>query len=137
MTEEKFDKIKKIINDRFDFKSEKDTLEFSRTSVQFHQLVLDLMVKETLELKKLSLKKDELFSEKFKYYNEDYNRKKLSPKDIGVYISADKDYYKLSYEYERVKTIADYLERTIDNIKRSSFQIKNYIEMKKFMNGVY
>jgi len=137
MTEEKFEKVKELINKRFDLNTDKEMEDFSRTSIQFHQLVLDLMVKETLELKQLQLKKDELFSKKFKYYNEEYNKKRLTPKDIATYINADEEYYQLSYEYQRVKTIADYLERTIDNIKRSSFQVKNYIELKKFLNGVY
>ena len=85
-----------------------------------------------------------LTREKWEYYNGKsdpavYQAKpfhlKILRQDVDKYINADDDIIKASQKVSYLKTIVEYLDRTIRIITNRSFQIKNAIEWRKFMSG--
>ena len=55
--------------------------------------------------------------------------------DVDKYIVADEDYIKLKQKVEYLKTICDYLDKTIKQISNRGFLIKDAIEWRKFTSG--
>ena len=55
--------------------------------------------------------------------------------DVDKYIEADEDYIKLKQKVEYLKTICDYLDKTIKQISNRGFLIKDAIEWRKFTSG--
>ena len=52
-------------------------------------------------------------------------------------IKCDKQWIALCVQYNEQEMYLKYLEGTIDNVKKVSFQVKNYIDIKKFFAGDY
>ena len=68
------------------------------------------------------------------YQTKPFNLKILK-QDVDKYIEADEDYIKLKQKVEYLKTICDYLDKTIKQISNRGFLIKDAIEWRKFTSG--
>lgn len=135
MTEAEFIKLKKWVEESLHVtEDEQQVMQLSSKVPQVFQIILDLYSANLYELKKLKLKRDRKKAELIKYYKEDHQRA-LAPKEIEEYILLDDDYYKTLGEYDWLSMVVGYIENTLDNIKKISFNIKNWIEIRKFFEG--
>ena len=100
----------------------------------YHQF-LDLHITEIRELKRLAVERDRIYGtlyEKFKF-NGPY---KLDSKgEIEAWIHMDPQYIKTITEFNEQEVICKYLEGVVEVISKMSFNIKNFIEYKKFLSG--
>lgn len=61
---------------------------------------------------------------------------KLLKSDVNVFIEGDEEINKLLLKLESIQIVINYLENVLKMINNRSFQIKNVIEWKKFIDGV-
>lgn len=83
------------------------------------------------ELSKLEHELEVTFSERYKYYKEEYDDTILKDREVSLYAKADEDYLKLK---ERVDELADYkdgIEKCISTIKEVHWVHKTKIEYEK------
>jgi hypothetical protein len=137
MKEEKFIKLKEYFTDILIFdESQKKLTQLTRQLPSIYQMAIDILVAELAYLNDLKTMKDQIYSELFKKIKEKADRS-YTAKEIDILIKSDDNYIKLCIEYNKQEMYYKYFEYTVDNIKKISFQIKNYIEIKKFFNGDY
>lgn len=94
--------------------------EFTSRSVELKQKKVDLEV----AVGKLT-----------KYYKEEYNRD-LKATEVEKYLFTDEKYVKLYRQVRILESVCEYLEGSLKKFANLGFDIKNYIEIKKFLNGV-
>lgn len=94
--------------------------EFTSRSVELKQKKVDLEV----AVGKLT-----------KYYKEEYNRD-LKATEVEKYLFTDEKYVKLYRQVRILESVCEYLEGALKKFANLGFDIKNYIEIKKFLNGV-
>ena len=87
-------------------------------------------------LKSLQIKKDSLYAKFYKEYKEDYHRELDNKHEYNTYINTKSEYEKICIDVARQEIITKYLEETVDNIKKMNFSVKNWIELKKYLEGM-
>lgn len=130
---EDLNKIKKQIEDDLQI-TDQNVLSKSLTVPNLFQKILSIFVRESLILKKMKADLDKEYGLKIKFYKETYDHK-LNVAETSGYIDSDEVYFKKKNEFLVQESICSYLEESMGNIKQLSFQIKNYIELKKFLLG--
>jgi hypothetical protein len=134
MNDEQFSKIKKLIEDKLKINDEAVIVQTSKNMPAIFQTVLDLFIKEMCVLKELKRLKEKEYAELYKKFRENYNLT-LTKDEIKTYCNSDEDYYKTCSEFDKQELYVKYFEMTLDNIKRMSYDIKNWVEIKKFYAG--
>lgn len=89
---------------------------------------------ESLELKRLIVEKDRFFGERVKYYREDHPRE-LKMAEIERYIDSEREYIEKVKICRLQETICQFLEGIVKRVNSLGFDIKNYIELRKFLSG--
>ncbi len=87
----------------------------------------------------------QLYRRKFEYYSgrgepEDYKENpfdlKVLKSDLPKYIESDSQFKELQVKIDMYEIVIDYLENVIRQINNRSYQIKNAIEWKNFIEGI-
>jgi hypothetical protein len=78
--------------------------------------------------------KEELYGKLYMQHKKN-NDRSFSKPEIDIIIQSESKYRDIKIEYNTQEMYLKYLDFTIDNIKKISFQVKNYIEIKKFFQG--
>lgn len=76
---------------------------------------------------------------KYKEEYEKYAKKHhldLNAKDVAIFIKANPDYTFLKNELELVEIAIESLKQIITSLNGQAYEIKNYIEWKKFTKGI-
>ena len=98
-----------------------------------------------LACSKIQKEYDILYKERWEYYNgkatdEVYKEEPFDTKvlraDVPIYLKADPKLAKVEEKLEYFKMRVDFLEKTLSNIEKRQWNIKNAIEWKKFQEGV-
>lgn len=99
-----------------------------------HKLI-NLLTDEIKNLKDLELQKKVKYGKLYKYYKteDDYNWSNKLEIDSQIY--SHKDYVKVCQDLNEEELVVKRLEETLDNVKKISFHIRNFIEWKKFTEG--
>jgi hypothetical protein len=135
MTEAKYLEWKKFFNETLTFSDSESKLKsLTRSLPSIYQSAIGIFSEQLQEVKELSLVKDEIYGKLFSKYKKDHSRS-FSTKEIDIMIKSEDKYIDVCIEYNKQETYLKYLEATIDNIKKISFQVKNFIEIKKFYQG--
>lgn len=100
----------------------------------YHQW-LDLLMDETLVLKKLAIDRDKMYGELYEHYKFNHIQTLDSKGEIEAWIKKDPKYIKLNTEFVEQEVICKYLEGVVDRISKLSFDLKNFVEYKKFLSG--
>lgn len=120
----------------------------SLNTPKLHGKYLKILSEERLKLKKLRSSKDELILAKTEYFmgkmaREDMQAKGWEPftmrllkQDVPTYMNADQDVIKLNLQIGLQEEKVEVLESIMKTIANRGFQIKNYIDWKKFENGL-
>jgi len=113
--------------------TEENLIEKSKKLPMLYNEYLDIFSKELRSLKKLSADKHKKFGELYKHFKYFDNHNWETKGEIETQILAHDEYYALVVEFNEQETMVKQLEMALENIKRTSFQIKNIIEYKKFV----
>jgi hypothetical protein len=112
---------------------------------QLHSKYMKFFSDYRYKRKEAELRLKVLRREKFEYYSgkadpEIYAQNpfdlKVLKSDINLYIDSDKEIINLQMKIDSFDIIIDYLESVLKMITNRSFQIKNVIEWRKFIDGV-
>lgn len=87
-------------------------------------------------LQKLNKERSVKYRELFEYYKLEYTLNLSTKDEIKMFIESDKNFIDINEKYNIVKNIINYIDTVIEGLKIKSYEIKNYIEYKKFINGV-
>ena len=111
---------------------------------QLHNKFMKHLTKFKLLLSKSQIEYYTLRKEKWEYYTgkapqQVYAEKpfnlKILKTDIDKYLDADPELVKYKQKVEYIQTVIDFLDRTIKQIAKRGFQIKNAIDWRKFTSG--
>lgn len=120
----------------------------SLNTPKLHGKYLKILSEERLKLKKLRSSKDELTLAKTEYFmgkmaREDMQARGWEPfamrllkQDVPTYMNADQDVIRLNLQIGLQEEKVEVLESIMKTIANRGFQIKNYIDWKKFENGL-
>ncbi len=114
---------------------EEDILNQSLIVPRLYQRYLDIYVVELEKYRSLVSKKDKLYGELWRKVRVDGDVRWTTKEEILSQIRADKNYYALIVSMDKQEVVVKYLEKTLVNIKDMSYNIKNYIDVKKFITG--
>lgn len=135
MTVEEFNKLKVII--------EKDTtLEESKmleTSIKLpslYQKYLSIYMNEVNILKTMRADQENNYGTLLKKFKYEDSYKWDTKAEIESQISGDSKYHERKLLIAKQEFMVDYLEKTLENIQRMGFSVKNWIEIKKFLVGM-
>lgn len=112
---------------------------------QLHSKYMKLFSDYRFKRKESEIRLKILKRQKFEYYSgkadpEVYAERpfdlKILKSDINLYIESDEDITRLQMKIDSFDIILDYLESVLKMITNRSFQIKNVIEWRKFIDGV-
>jgi hypothetical protein len=134
MTQEEFAKLKEVTPNFFNI-TDSNISDKARTISKVLQNYVGILIDEIKQLKMLKSLQTKLYGELYKKYNEKYTVELDSKHEIESYIFAEDKYYDQQLLINEQETIVKYLEETIDNFKKLSFNIKNWIDIKKYFEG--
>lgn len=107
----------------------------SLNSAFMYHNYLDLHMSEMRELKKLAVEKERVYGTLYEKYKFHGNYTLDSKAEIEAWIGADPTYIKVVTEFNEQEIVCKYLEGVVTIVSRMSFNIKNFIEYKKFLSG--
>lgn len=136
LNEKTFKKLQQKVVKDLDFNDE-NVLEKSTRIPTFYQRYLELYIDEIRKLKNVSISLDTKYGELYKYYKYEDNHTWDNKAEIVSQINTNEDYNVLKQEQIKREFVVKYLEEVLDNIKRMSFSIKNFIDLKKFNAGMF
>jgi len=125
-----------------------DLANESLNTPKLHGKYLQILSGERLKLKKLREEKKSLSLTKTEYFlgrlsKDELNQLgwepfylKLLKQDVPTYLEADKEIVRLNLTIGMQEEKVDVLQDIIKTIGNRGFQIKNYIDWKKFENGL-
>jgi len=129
-----FKELNKTIESDFDLNPH--TLETKLREIpKLHNKYLKIWFKEKNKLLLLEKELKSLYRKKWYYYHDDYSYN-LDKKHIEWHIESDDEYSKKLYIFDRQKHLVNYFEQVIRKVNSFNFDIKNFIEYKKFLNGI-
>lgn len=102
-----------------------------------YQKYLDFYIDQMREMKELQVKIDFKYGELYKHYKFEDNHSWGNKGEIETQINSNSEFYELKKEMVKKEFVIKYLEEVLDNIKRMSFSIKNFIDLEKFKAGMY
>lgn len=133
---QQFKKLKVLAEKDIQF-DEKNVLELSERVPNLFQKYLDVYVEELKILKDMEINREKKYGELYKHFKHKDQYEWSQKGEIESQINSDPNYYKLKMQIAQQEFMVKYLENVLDNIKRLSFSIKNWIEIKKFQAGMF
>lgn len=135
MTLKDLSKLKEIA--KKDLKFTDDDLQ---TKISDHPFLtqkwLDLLLKEKYVFSQVEAKKDKLYGTLYHKYKYDYDYKLDSNKEIDIYVKSDDLYDEVLKEYNESLVIIEWLDETLKNFRSMAFQMKNHLDLRKFLAGL-
>lgn len=127
-----------VIND---LELDRESIEIPKLHSKYYRLYneFSLLKKKTeFDLKVLYRQKWEYYSGKApsQIYKENPFDHKVLKNDISIYIDSDEDIGRTKLKLEYQDCVLSYLESILKIITNRTFQIKNAIDWKKFIEGV-
>lgn len=95
---------------------------------------LERFIKAKAKYMEIKTDLDRIYGERYEYYKTEYVRE-LKISEIEAYILKDPIYIEKLREYNNIKLYVEFLTSIMETVRGLSFNIKNYIEAKKFYSG--
>lgn len=134
MTINDLKKLDEAVNNRLEWN--KDNID--KVQMDLNKLKIKILgefSKHVDELKKLEVDKSSIYGNRFRFYNESYDRKFATRKDIDDMINQDQIYIDICKKYVELETITDHLEKLLKIISETSWDMKNWVEIKKLWSN--
>jgi len=134
MTLEQLEKLKVKVNNDLQL-TDANVLDKSLNLPILYQKYLDVFISQMRVFKNLERDKQNMYSKKYHHYKFEGDFQLDSKGEIETYINGDDDYDELLRKYNVQALVIEYLENVLDNIKKLTFTIKNYVTFKMFLSG--
>jgi hypothetical protein len=124
-----------------DLELDKESLSIPKLHSKYYRIYNEfLLLKKKTEFDLKVIQKDKWLYYSGKAPSEVYKEKpfdyKVLKNDIGIYIDSDEDVARIKLKIEYQDCVISYLESILKTIGNRTFQIKNAIDWKKFIEGV-
>jgi hypothetical protein len=137
MEEAKFKQIRDFFEETLVFDdSDAKLTSLTRSLPGIYQKAINMYTDQYQTCNNLKTVKEELYGKLYLQHKKN-NDRSFSKPEIDILIQSEGKYRDIKIEYNTQEMYLKYLDFTIDNIKKISFQVKNYIEIKKFFSGDY
>jgi len=104
---------------------------------ELHNKYLDIYFIELKELKKVFRERSELYGDKYKHYKYFDDHKWDKKTEIETQILNDSAYLAKLKECDELELQVKQLEKVLDNIKKTSYTIRNIVDFERFkMTGL-
>jgi len=133
---ETFRKLKKKAEEEIKF-DPKNVESLCVDNSSLYQKYLDIYSTELLTLKQMKIMYDSRFGVAYKEvkYKDGYDWSKKG--EVENQINTREDILELRNKMAVQEVIVEYLQNVLENIKKLSFSVKNYIDYKKVMMGMF
>ena len=138
LSEEQMKEISNEINEFVDL-TERNVTERSLSVPNMYNRILKIYTGLVAEMEALQIEHSRVVGNLYQDYRE-YRKtnRELSKAEIEeYYIKADDNVIKIKKKMAIVKSQSVYLENVLKNLNKMGFDIKNFIEIKKFYSGSY
>jgi|WetSurMetagenome_2_1015567.scaffolds.fasta_scaffold448590_3 hypothetical protein len=129
MTDDNFERLRKETIEKLKV-SEENLCEKSIDFMTLSIIYYNLYIKELREFKDLITEKEKLYSTLYTANKQDNNLQLKNKSEVENYIFSNKMYYDFCLRYNKQDVVVKYLEGVCDLLKRSSYTIKNIIDLK-------
>jgi hypothetical protein len=106
----------------------------------FNTTLMEKWIRKRVEWSKLTRSYEEKRKDKFRslyqYYKTDFELKLSTKEEYQLFIESDSSYVVILSLSLSTKEVVKYIDDVIDTIKSRGWEIKNYLEYIKFVNGV-
>lgn len=125
-----------------DYLEEKLTFNEDNIAVQtmelasIHHKLIRLLSSMTKDKVSIETKLDEMYGALYKYYKFESEYRWETKGEIESQIYSDKKYSPIKEKLNQITVQITFVGKSLDSLKEISYQIKNYIEFQKLMNGV-
>lgn len=133
---EVFNKLKKMADKEVRFTEETALIKTTEVP-NLYQKYLDIYIVELRTLKDMKTNLAQTYGVKYDYFKNGHTHNWTGKAEIETQIFADKVYHQQRIDANKQEYMVEYLEGVLDNVKRLSFSLKNYIDMKKFQTGMF
>lgn len=130
-----FEKLKSELKEELNITAD-NIMDKSLKISHYYQKYLNIYLKYIDKCKNFFIERDRIYSILYNFYSKNFKYKLSTKGEIESYIFGNKNYIDISRSCNTFDNFVKFLEKTLDNIKNSNFSIKNYIEYRKFINGV-
>lgn len=134
MDNEKFVEIRKKINEELKI-TDSNVMSKSLGISKLYYRYLQHYIIAFRKHRKLLLEKDRCYGRLFKYFRYESQYKLDKKSEIDPLINDNNEYYVLCDKCIDSEFKLKFFEKVLSDIDKMSFNIKNYIEIKKFMEG--
>lgn len=93
--------------------------------------ILGKWSKELDNFKELELARSKMYGDRYKYYNEDYDRKLTNRKDIEDMINRESDYCDIVRKCNVSEVVVQHLEKMMKIMSDTDWNIRNWLDVKK------
>ena len=131
-----FNKLKVLAEKEIQF-NEKNALEISVQVPNLFQKYLDIYIEELKTLNMFEIGREKKYGELYKHFKHKDQYEWTQKGEIESQINSDPSYYAIKIQIVQQEYVVKYLENVLDNVKRLSYTIKNWIEIRKFQSGMY
>jgi hypothetical protein len=76
-----------------------------------------------------------IYRKLYEYYQTEYHLKLNTKEEYTLFIESDPQYTEMMNQSQVTKEVILFIDSIIDTLKTKGYEIKNYIEWKKFING--
>lgn len=130
---EEFKKLRKEVNNDLTITKE-NVLEKSLQVPKLYSKYLNIFIALFRRYKALIEEKDVLYKKLYHEYKYEF-KYELKNTEVNLYIKGDEKFMLKCSEINDVEHILKYFEKILENIKQISFNVKNFIDYTKFLNG--
>lgn len=134
MTSKEFEEERNLFHE-LTFLDDDNILDMAREKPYLQSQYINKYNDSLEKLLVLKIELDKLYADV--YRETKFNAKNVwnTKGEIETQMFADEKYYNKKKEYEFQKMVTDFYSDAVDTIKNMGFDIKNYIEYKKFLLG--
>lgn len=136
---EKFEKFKVECAEIFKITEENINDKNMKVS-SMYELTLRVYIQEKKLLNQMNIEKEKMYSDLYHYFK--FNREfksdfSLNTKnEVEVFITRDEKYHKYLLSITDQEMQVKYIEEVMDQLKKMTYNIKNYVDLKKIKLGL-
>jgi len=93
--------------------------------------VLGEYTKHLGDLKLIEQDRSSMYGERFKYYNENYDRRLSNRKDIEDMINREPEYCIIAKKFIELEVIVNHLEKLMKIVNDADWEIRSWVDVKK------
>jgi hypothetical protein len=135
LSDKEFNDLQDYLEDKLTFNEENIGLKTMELASIHHKLIR-LLSSMTKDKTAIEGKLDEMYGTLYKFYKFESEYRWETKGEIESQIFSDKRYSTIKERANLITVQITFVGKSLDSLKEISYQIKNYIDFQKLMNGI-